>query len=887
MWTAISALSRAHGWIEQLRHGDRLDADLDQELADWIDELSARYVAQGLPAKDARRRALIESGGIQRVKESVREVRGGAALEALWSDVRFAWSGLYSSPILTAVIVGTIALGIGANTAIFSIVKTALIAPLPYRDSSQLVMVWSDMSSTGYSHAPLSGPELSDLRRRSTLFSGWGGVWSYMASLNMDGRPEQVRLGVVTPDFFSMLGAEAAIGRTFRDDDAAAPGSLAVVLTHALWQRRYRGDSSIVGRQILLEGRPATVIGIMPSGFRVLMPPDEGVPDEVQAWGPLWPAAMTGPRRQKFLRVIGRMREGVSLERARAEVAAISSRISQEFAEYGGQGPVFRLASLGQERNRNIRSALVALFAGVSTLLAIVAVNVASLLMARAGFRRKEIAITMAIGASRRRVFRRCLLEGITVSMLGAAAGVVIGRSALAVLIAVRPENLPSIARARIDPTVLAFTAIVSICASLLFSFAPLWEVSRVDLGSVPFEGEHSSSRGRARGGIILVVGQLALTVVLLVCAGLLTRTFVVLAGVDPGFRSQGVLSFRITLPVSRYPTPEAVDAVTRTLHARISALPLVRRAGAISHVPYDDLPNWGGTYLAGPGAAAPTPLADVRAVSPGFFEIVGARLTEGRCFTDADDPDGPPVVIVDDRLARRTWPGSRAAGRELIVDPYSIGRPTRRVTVVGVVQHLEYRDPMLDVREQIYFPIRQIPQHQLAYVFRGSAEPSAVAAQLRQAVGEIDKDLAVSDVRPFSDYTIDARATQRFTAALAAIFAAVAMLLACVGTYGVTAYLIACRHRELSVRLALGARQSQVVGLVMREGLQLAFIGLSLGIIGAMGAATLLRPQLYGVTPFDFVSYVSSVAGLGAAVIGACWLPTRRFAAGSAVQSL
>ena len=580
----------------------------------------------------------------------------------------------------------------------------------------------------------------------------------------------------------------------------------------------------------------------------------------------------------------------MALDQAAGELKGIASQISHEFTDYGAGGRVYRTASLQQEGVRDIRPPLLALFAGVGILLAIACVNVASLLMARAAARAKETALLVAVGANRLQLFRQCLAEGLMLAMLGGAVGIATGKLALLVLMAFRPVSLTRIATARIDLTVLLFTCGLSMIWGVLFSLAPLWEVVRVDLNdALQHDGHRTVAHIGYRARAALVVGQIALSAVLLVCAGLLTRTFIALQRVDPGFRTDSALTFRIALPFARYRTPEAVDAFARILQSDLTTLPGVGHVGAISHLPYDRGPNWGGPYLTRLGADASTaPMADFRAVSPGFFEAVDAVLTEGRFFTEADHRRSREVAIVDERLASHAWPSARAIGRQLIVDPNSTGHPERQVTIVGVVKHLGYRSAtMADDREQVYFPLRQVLQNDLSYVLRTSSDPATLAGQVRQVVAHLDPDLPVSDLRPFADYRADALAAQRFTMMLAATFAIVAIVLACIGVYGVTSYAVARRNREFGVRLAFGARPTQVVRLVMSEGVKLAMAGLTFGIAGALGAARLLHHQLFGVTPFDPASYVVAVPALGVAVVAACWLPARRAAFSSPVDAL
>jgi predicted permease len=860
----------------------RLDADLEDELQGYLRAAAERKVRGGVEPAAARREAEREMGHLDWIREETRSARVGDGLESALRDARYAARGLLRSPGFAAATILTLALGIGANTAIFSVVNAMLIAPLPYRDSGRLVFVWSDMSQEGYPRAPLSGPELEDLRRRAAGFSGFGAIWANTATLSGDAEPEQVRIGFVTGDFFSVLGAEASRGRTVAEgDDEAEPR---IVLSDALWRRRFGGDPAIVGRRILVNGEPTTGVGGMPSPFRLLLPPDSAVPDDLEAWKPFWPKMTGDPRGQQFLRVVGRLKPGVTLEQGRREVDAIAAAISREFTEYGAAGRRFDTVGLHADGVREIRPALLALFAGVGILLLITCVNVAGLLAARAAARRPEIALRVALGAGRGRLFRQCLVEGLVLAALGAIAGLAVARATLGVLAASRPESLRRIAAASIDGRVLAFTAATTLVWGVLLSLAPLAEVSRTS----PFTALKRGGRAPSRLRASFVAVQIALGAVLVVGAGLVARTFLHLKSVDPGYRADRVLSFRLALRGPRYNSPGKFNAFSREFERTLAALPGVEAAGAVSHLPFDHIPNWGGPYLAA-AAADPSaaPMADYRAVTPGFFATVGARLVAGRNFDEADTETGAPVAIVDERLAGLAWPGEDPIGRRLQVDPRSSGRPEQWVTVVGVVRHLRDRALTRDVREQIYFPLRQVIRNPSAYVLRAAGDPAALVGPIRRTLARMDPSLPISEVRPLADWVAAASDGPRFTAILAAAFAGIALLLACAGLYGVVAYSVAQRKKELGIRLALGALPRQVRTLVLSEGLAVTAAGLFLGLPAAAVAARLLRAQLFGVTPGDARTYLTAAGVLGLAAVLSAWHAARRATGASPLEVL
>jgi predicted permease len=825
-------------------------------------------------------------GGVEQVKEEVRGVRIGAGADALAMDVRSAWRQLWKQPGFAAIVILTLALGIGANSAIFSVVHALLVEPLPYRDASRLVFVWSNLTDGSYPRAPLSGPELNDFRERTTTLASVGAIWPNTAALTGEGDPEQLRIGLVTANFFSVLGADALYGRTFSRDDEVPGATPSIVLSWGLWQRRFGADPAIVGRRIRVNGTPVSVVGVMPESFRLLFPADASVPDHLQAWVPFPAAIIHEPRTDYFLRTIARVAEGATVEQASQEVVALGDRIAKEFTAYSASGRSFYAVPLEEDALSDLRPAVLTLFAGVAILLLIACVNVASLLVARAAARRKETALRVALGAGRRRLALQCLAEGLILALFGGAAGIVFGRAGLALLIAVRPESVSRIEAARFEWIVLAFTAGIALAWGVLFSLAPLVEVFRArPAETLQRDGRRSTSAVQYRLRATLVAVQIALCVVLLVGAGLLGRGFVRLMSVDPGFDAAApALTFRLSLPRDRYRSHQEANVFSELLRRKLAALPDVVGVGAISHLPFDYVPNWSSPYAreGAPDTAAMRE-ADARAITPGVLEGLGARLVEGRFFTEADDLGALPVAIVDDKLAARTWPGETAIGKRIRV-PDLLEAPA---TVVGVVQHLRHRTLTAEVREQVYVSVRQSRRNPMAYIVRTSGDPAATLAPVRSLLRQLDAQLPIYDERPLAAYAIEARAARRFTLTLVAVFAAVALALACVGVYGVIAYSVGQRRHEFGVRLALGARPARLVRDVLTEGVRLAGIGLAGGLAVAFAAARALEGQLFGVTPYDLLTYLCGAGVLLSAAIGACLLPALSTARVSPAEAL
>ena len=800
-------------------------------------------------------------------------------LSNLWMDIAHAWRGLRASPGFMVAALLTLALGVGANTAIFSVTDALLVQPLPFRDPSRLVFVWADQSAEGYPRAPLSGPELQDLDQRSACFEGFGAIWATTAALTGATDPEQLRVGLVSTDFFSLLGAEAALGRTFEPADDAAGPPTGVLLSAAVWQRRYGSDPDIVGKRIEVNGQPITVIGVMPIGFRLMMPPDAAVPDDLEAWVPFNRRFTEGPRGQRYLRVVGRLRAGVSVDEGREDVARVGREIPQAHAFYGASGRQFETVALHLDATRDVRTPLVVLSVGVGILLLMACVNVASLLVARAAGRARETAMKAALGAGIGRIVRQQLFESLMLAGLGGMAGLLLGRWGLSLLLAATPESLSRLRLATVSPIVVAVSLGTVMAWTVLLAAAPLSEALKLNLvEALRSDGQRAGRGPSVRLRRALTVAQLALSVVLVVAALLLVRTVERVQNVDPGFRADHALTFRIAPPGSRYPNQDAFNAFARRLQAALAALPEVTGASAISHVPYDHVPNWGGPYLARPGDdPSGAPQADYRAVAPGMMELLGVRLVEGRTFSESDDQYGTPVVMVDERLAARTWPGESPIGRRLGVDPSVTGTPSTWVTVVGLVKHVRHRSPTEEVREQVYFSQRQVPRNPFVMIVKTGGDPATLVAPVGDAVGRLDAALPIYDVRPLELYVERAQAIRRFTALLAAVFAAAALLLASVGVYGVIAYSVSARRREFGVRMALGARASQIVRAVVRESTLLTATGLLVGIAAAVVGAWWLRSQLFEVAPWDIASLAATVLILALVAVGASAVPARR----------
>jgi len=860
----------------------RVDRDLDAEVRATFDLLVDERIAGGLDAAEARRQARLELGGVDQVEEAVRDTRAGAWIDALAQDLRYAVRTLARSPGFSAVAVVTLALGIGANTAIFTVLDATLIAPLPYRDPSRLVMLWTDYRASRQPRVPASAHELLEIRRRGRQLSEVAGIWVGAGSITGVGEPERVRLALTTSNFLPIFGVAPQLGRMLRPSDEGPSGPRAVVLSDAFWRRRFGADPAAVGRGVRIDGGLVTIVGVMPPNFDVVFAGDSSVPPRIEVFTTFGRDLAEYPRDMGWIRMVARLAPGATPASAQAELDGIAGRLRSEFAEYATPGLELRVVPLQADAVRDVRPALLALFAGVGLVVLIACANVAALLLVRAARREREIGLRAALGASRGRIARQLVTESLVLSGLGAALGLLIGRAGLAALLALRPAGLSRVDASGLSGTVLLFTVLLAAATGILCGLAPVAAVSRRNLARALQEGGRGVPAGRTRPQRILVFAEVALGFLLLAGAGLLVRTFTALSGADPGFRAAGALTFQVSLQGGRYPDDASRRRAARELSARLAALPGVSAVGAASHLPFDDYPNWYEYYWreGATESEKTAAMADHRAILPGFFESLGAVVARGRAFTDSDDPAHPNVVVVDETLAKRTWGAENPIGQHLVSTFIHEGSfDLTPAEVVGVVRHIRYRDLGSDGRGQIYVPWRQSVRPELAFTLRAAAgtDAGSLAGPARREVARLDPDLAVSKVRRLEDYVRQAGAAARFTSVIAAVLAGLALALASIGIYGLLAYSVAQRSNEIGVRLALGGGPADILWLVVRQAIGLVGSGLAVGIAGAVLLTRLMEKLLYGVGPRDFATLAGAAAVLAAAGTLAAWVPARR----------
>ena len=857
------------------------DKDTDEELRAHVLDRAEDLERSGSTRAEAERRARIEFGGHERFKEECREERGGFRLETVWTDIRFGARMLRKSPGFTAVGILTLALGIGANTAIFSVVNRVLIRPLPYPQANRLTILWSTWGQE--TRGPASGPEMMELRKRSRAFEEIGGIWATTGTITGTAEPEQVRLAFTTANFLPLLAEKPQLGRFFAPGEDRRGAAPLMILTDGLWRREFGANPGIIGQTARLNGNDFTIVGVLPRDFKLLFPDGSGVVADVQVFIPFLDDLEKRNRDVGFLRMIGRLRQSVTVGQAQSEAETIAGELRSEAKEFADQSLHLTVASLQADDVRLVRPALLSLFAAVGLVLLVTCANVANLLLARSGGRRHETALRAAMGAERKRIVRQLLTENLLLGCLGGVAALGIGWAALEWILALQPEGISRLIAVRLDGWVLAFTLVVSILTGILFGLAPALSVARGDLLEVLKEGGKTAATGKPWLRQLLIVSEVALGSILLVGTGLMVQTFASLLRVDPGFHPENVLTFQLAFSGSRYRTVDSVTNFLKELQASLVALPGTQAVGGVSHLPLDEgKGNWYSYYWAdgAPADKQNTVMADHRSTLPGYFRSLGATMLAGREFDDTDDARHTHVAIVDETIAEQLWPGQDALGKKISVEdspsgPFQFERES--VVVVGVVKHIQSHTLTSKGRGQIYLPVPLAPRPIYSLVVRTTEPIETFGAYAQQAVKKLDKDMPVSNLRPQMDYVDQARAQTRFVTVLSCALGALALFLACIGIYGVTSYSVAERKREIAIRIAVGADSSDVGKMVLRQ----SGTPVIVGVIAGLGLAALLTPllsgMLFGVRPSDPLTYVSIALVLGVVGLLACYLPARR----------
>ncbi|HEX4913492.1 MAG TPA: ABC transporter permease [Vicinamibacterales bacterium] len=814
-------------------------------------------------------------------------------MDRLSRDLRHAFARLVRDRGFAAVTIVTLALGIGANTAVFSLVKATLLTPLPYGDGDRLAVIWGpDRGEATH----LSLQEVVGYARETQSFADVAGYQEYDASFTGGQEPELVRAGSATPNLFEVTRTPAIIGRAFNAADTSAGTSDVIVISHGLWQRRFGGDRNIVGQQVYVNGRARTVIGVMPPSFKLpndfssLRPTEAWVPEVVNptnlgAWG------------NRSYSGLARLKDGVAEQTASSELPVIAERwVAAGYVRRAADGTLGGLARRvipAQEFvSGGMRTTLLILLGSVGFVLVIACANVANLQLARADVRRREVAVRAALGADRGQIIRQLLTESVMLAVAGAAAGLAVAWAVLQIVITLRPANLPRIDETSLDITVLGFTALLAIVTGVLFGLLPALQLSRPDVTAVLKDGGRSGTAGRSRqlARHALVVLQLASSVVLALAAGLLIRSLIELNRIDLGFNPGNVLTAQVQVPATDYPQPADVVRFHRQVNERVSQIPGVRAAGSVRVLPLArTIGDWSIKIEGRPYVPEDNPNADYQAVTPGYFEAMGLKLIRGRFLTAADREDTMPVVVINDTMAARYWPGEDPLGRQFMMG--TDDKPW--LTIVGIVATVRHNAVVEEPRNEMYIAHAQLPGHirsaprGMTLVIKTDGNPLALSGAVRDAVRAIDRNLPVSDIRTMESVTATALAQPRFVTFLLAVFAATALALASIGIYGTVSLLVSERTQEMGIRLALGADRATILKLILGQGLILTAIGLAAGIAGAMMLTRALSGLIYGVGVLDPLTFVAVPAVLCAIALLACFFPARRAAAVDPITTL
>ena len=793
----------------------------------------------------------------------------------MWSDTQYALRNIAKKPLFYSVVILTLALGIGANAAIFTVVNGVLLQPLPYPHPDRLMMVWTHNPRQGFDKDVGTYPNFEDWRRGSQSFERMSAYSGASVTLTGTGDPTQIRGARVTHEFFETMGVAPLQGRAFSSANGQAGGERVVIVAHGLWTRRFGADASIIGRRIVLDGVPHEVIGVMPGSFKH--------PADAELWMPLAPVgdfqALFGARGSYWLTIIGRLKPGVKQAAAQSEMDAIAARLEKEYPANAGIG--IRLVTMHEELVGDVKRPLLILLGAVCFVLLIACANVANLLLTRAASRQRELAIRAALGADRGRLVRQLLTESVVLGLLGGAVGLMLAILSTDVLQTLAPAELPRLSDITVDRQVLAYAAGASVFTSLLFGLLPALHASRRDSSGHLKEGGRTGTDGRQGGRVraALAAGELAIALVLLVGAGLLIRSFIALNNEDPGFATRGVLALRLQLPAAAYGEPARIAGFYEQLVERLDALPGVESAAAGSSLLLSRLPASASINIEGrpplPANARNIPVP-YDSVTPEYFSTLRIALRRGRMFTRADGAQSQQVVMVNEAFVRRFFPGEDPLGRRVTFDNPS--RPGARwQTIVGVVADTKRGGFEREPWAETYFPMRQAPDSRAFVLLRTSGDPITLIAAAQAAVWSIDRNQAIASIRTVPELLAQRELNRRFTTLLLGVFASVALVLAIIGTYGVIAHATAQRTQEIGIRMALGADRRTILRMVLIGGLRIAATGLAIGVFGALALTHVLSGLLFGVSARDPLTFVVVPAALLVVALAACWIPARR----------
>ena len=807
-------------------------------------------------------------------------------METILQDIRYSFRSLLQTPGFTAVAVLVLALGIGANTAIFTVVNAVLLRPLPYPGSEQLVMLWetNPRFQIGVDTLPVTHGNFMDWREQNSVFENVSALGAGRWNLTGAGEPERISGASVSPNFFRLMGTEPKLGRAFRDDEEQPGAARVVVISHALWQRRFAGEPDVLGKTMTLDGESYAVIGVAPEGFQFPrakeLPFFVGVAAQTDMWRPmtLGDEFVNKSRANHQLSVIAKLKPGVTRERAQSEMTAIAVRLEQSYPD-SNQGIGVKVVPLNEQVVGNVRVALLVLTGAVALVLLIACANVANLLLARSSGRQKEIAIRTALGASRGRVVRQLLTEAVLLSTTAAIAGTLLSLWGIKAMLSLSRDTLPRAYEISVDLKVLGFTVAIALLTSVIFGLTPALQASKINLSESLKEGSRGLSGGRRSNRIrsSLVIAEVALSLVLLIGAGLMIKSLAGLLKVDTGFRPDNTLTMNIALHGSKYPSANQQIAFFQEVTHRVETLPGVQSVGLISSAPLSGGVYAGGFSIEGrtPASEADDLVADRRMISPEYLNSLGIPLLKGRGFTDRDNQASPGVVIVSESWARRFLPAEDPLDKRIKLGGRDSTRPW--LSVVGIAGDVRDTAIESDAKPCIYIPYPQFPSSGMTLVVRAGFDPTPLIPSIRDQIWAVDKDQPVTDAKTMDQYVADSVSPRRFNAMLLAIFASLALVLASVGIYGVMAYSVTQRTHEIGIRLALGAESSDVIKLVVGRAMALVVAGVMIGLAGALALTRLMTSLLYGVSATDTVTFAVVSVLLVVVALLASYIPARR----------
>ncbi len=810
------------------------------------------------------------------------------------NEIKVALRGLVKTPGFTAVAILTVALAIGANSAVFSLIDAVIVRPLPYHDPSRLVLLWEQFSAQGLDRIPVSAPEYLDFEKEFKSVDQIA-VFDYTAfNLANGGTPERISGAVVSPALFSLLGAEPMSGRTFAREDQGVGHDDMIVISERLWNRRFNSDPFLLGKTLILNGRSYTVIGVMPKAFEFPIPlfnvQGGQFAERVDIWKPIaFPPEELKARYNRSYGVIGRLRPGTSVASAQAELKTIVANWMRLYPDNYSTAAGFgaRVYPLHEQVVGGVRTGLIILLGAVGFVLLIACANLATMLLARASARERELAIRVALGAGPWRVLRQLLTESVILAVVGGAAGLLLSVWGLELLKRIGARTIPRLAEVNLDFSVVAVTTAVSLGTGILFGLIPALVSAKPELTEALKEGGRGSTAGTRRNRIrnSLVVAEIALALVLLVGAGLLMKSFVRLQNVDPGFNSSKVVTMELSLPLVKYPSPgasylggESTISFFTEAHRRIAELPGVQANACTSILPLSGTNSDSSFSIEGRAmkAGSPGPDEEIRTITPDYFRVLQTPLQRGRFFNDADTATSEEVVIINEALARKCWPGQDALGQRITFsDPRKPG--VKWITIVGIVGNIRHRGLDLEPQPEYYIPHTQSPARSMILAVRSGQDPRELVSAIRREIQSMDPEQPVANIRTFDTVVADSVAPRRLSVLLLGLFAAVALLLAAVGTYGVISYLVVQRTHEIGVRMALGAQRSDVLRLVVGHALKLVGIGIATGVVLAIFSARALSALLYRVGAFDPVTFILVTGLLGAIALLASYIPALR----------